>query len=147
MYRRYQMPNIWREMDQLQREMNRLMGSTSAFRRGVSPPSSFPPINIWTNENEMILSAELPGVKADDIDLSITADSLVLAGERSLDPIDEKAKRHRQERSYGKFSRSIQLPFNVDPSKAKAVFKNGILEINLVRAEADKPKKIAVAGG
>ena len=145
MYKRYRMPTIWREMDQLQREMNRLMGY-SYGKRPLSP-LSFPAINIWTNEDEMILSAELPGLKAEDIDLNITADGLVLTGERSPAQVEEGARYHRRERSHGKFSRSIQLPFMVDPGKAKAVFKNGILEISLVRAEADKPKKIAVKAG
>lgn len=145
MYRRYRMPTIWREMDQLQREMNRLMGYT--FGKGSFSPPSYPAINIWTSEDEMLLSAELPGMKADDIDLNITADGLVLSGERNPDQVEEGARIHRAERSHGKFSRSIQLPFMVDPSKTKAVFKNGILEIALTRAEADKPKKIAVKAG
>jgi HSP20 family protein len=132
-------------MDQLQREMNRLMG-TSPGTRSFSP-LSFPAINIWTSEDDMLVSAELPGLKADDIDLNITADSLVLSGERKHPQIDGDARYHRQERSHGKFSRSIQLPFMVDPGKAKAVFKNGILELSLTRAEADKPKKIAVKAG
>jgi len=145
MYRRYRLPTIWREMDQLQREMNRLMGYSSG-KRPLSP-LSFPAINIWTNEDEMILSAELPGMKVDDIDLNITADALVLIGKRSPQQLEEGARYHRRERNHGEFSRSIQLPFMVDPGKAKAVFKNGILEISLVRAEADKPKKIAVKAG
>ena len=145
MYRRYRMPNIWREMDQLQREMNRLMGYTYG-KRSISP-LSFPTINIWTKEDEMIVSAELPGLKADDIDLNITADNLVLTGERNPEQLEEGARYHRKERSYGKFSRSLQLPFMVDPGKTKAVFRNGILEITLLRAEADKPKKISVKAG
>ena len=145
MYRRYRTPNIWREMDQLQREMNRLMGYT--FGKNSFTPLSFPAINIWTSDNEMIVSAELPGLNADDIDLNITADALVLSGDRQPDQIENEARYHRKERSHGKFNRSIQLPFMVDPNKAKAVFKNGILEIALTRAEADKPKKIAIKAG
>jgi len=145
MYRRYRMPNIWREMDQLQREMSRLMGQP--LEKASFSPLSYPAINIWTGDEGMIVSAELPGLKVDDIDLDITADKLVITGERAPDNVDEGARYHRQERSHGKFSRSIQLPFMIDPAKAKAVFKNGILEINLVRAEADKPKKIAVKAG
>jgi HSP20 family protein len=145
MYRRYRMPSVWREMDQLQREMNRLVGSS--LGTPANSQLSFPAINIWTGEDEMLVSAELPGIKADDIDLNITADSLVLSGERKPETLGGDARYHRQERNFGKFNRSIQLPFMVDPGKAKAVFKNGILEISLVRAEADKPKKIAVKAG
>lgn len=145
MYRRLRTPNIWREMDQLQREMNRLMGYP--YGKSTYSPLGFPAINIWTGDDELIVSAELPGIKADDIDLNISADSILLSGERTPDRIAEGAKYHRKERSHGKFSRSIQLPFMVDPSKAKAVFKDGILEVKLIRAEADKPKKIAVKAG
>jgi HSP20 family protein len=145
MYRRYRMPSIWREMDQLQREMNRLMGSSVG--KGALRASSFPAINIWTGDDEMIVSAELPGLKAKDIDLNITADVLVLSGERYPDQIEGGSKYHRKERSHGKFSRTIQLPFMIDPGKAKAEFKNGILQVTLVRAEADKPKKITVKAG
>lgn len=145
MYRRYRMPTLWREMDQLQREMNRLMDSSLGARS--FSPLSFPAINIWTGEDELIITAELPGLQVEDIDLNITADTLVLSGERQPKEIGEEARYHRQERSYGKFSRSIQLPFMVDPGKTKAVFRNGILEISLFRAEADKPKKITVKAG
>jgi HSP20 family protein len=129
-------------MDQLQREMNRLM----EFPLG--PRSfgqlSFPAINIWTSEEGQKITAEMPGFNPDDISINVTADKIVLEGERKPDPIAEEATYHRQERSHGLFSRSIQLPFMVDTNKVDASFKDGILEISLVRAEADKPKKIAV---
>ncbi len=142
MYRRFRMPSVWRELDQLQREMNRLMEVPFGMRS--FSPLGFPAINIWTSEDKLIITAELPGINADDIDLNITADSLTLSGERKQEQMGDEVKYHRQERSYGKFTRTIQLPFMVDPDKAQAVFKNGILEISLVRAEVDKPKKIAV---
>jgi HSP20 family protein len=142
MYRRYRMPYIWREMDQLQREMNRLMESPFGPRR--FSPVSFPAINILTREDGLIVTAELPGMKADDIEINISADKLALSGERSLPEVGEDLQYHRRERSHGKFSRSIQLPFMVDPGKVEALFKDGVLEISMVRAEVDKPKKIAV---
>jgi HSP20 family protein len=128
-------------MDQLQREMNRLMESPFGPRRYF--PVSFPAINILTSEDGQIVTAELPGMKAEDIEINVSADTLVLSGERTLDQAED-VQYHRQERSHGKFSRSIQLPFMIDPGKVEAVFKDGILEISMVRAETDKPKKIAV---
>jgi HSP20 family protein len=86
----------------------------------------------------------MPGFNPDDIAINVTADKIILEGERKPDPIVEDATYHRQERSHGSFSRAIQLPFMVDTNKVDASFKDGILEISLVRAEADKPKKIAV---
>ena len=142
MYRRFRMPTIWREMDQLQREMNNLMGS--AFDSRPLSPLGFPAVNIWASEDRQIVTSELPGLKAEDIEINISADQLVLSGERHLEETEGEIQFHRKERSHGKFTRSIQLPFMVDTSKVEAIFKDGILEISLTRAEADKPKKIAV---
>jgi HSP20 family protein len=129
-------------MDQLQREMNRLM-DTSFVPRSLNP-ISFPAVNIWANEDGQIVTAELPGFNADNIDINVSADKLVISGERKPDQVEGEAKYHRRERAHGKFSRSLQLPFMIDPGKVEAVFKDGILEISLARAESDKPKKIAV---
>jgi HSP20 family protein len=142
MYRRFQRPSIWQEMDQLQREMNRLFDTSNKERVFNSP--SYPAINIWTNEDGQVISAEMPGVHPDDIDIDVTGDALSISGERKPDEIAKEAHYHRRERSYGSFSRTVQLPFMVDTSKVEASFKNGILLINLPRAEADKPKKIAI---
>jgi len=142
MYRRYRRPSIWQEMDQLQREMNRLFDATSRGRVLSAP--SYPAINIWTNADGQFLSAEMPGVHPDDIDIDVTGDALSISGERKPDEIVKDAYYHRRERNYGSFSRTIQLPFIVDTNKVEANFKNGVLMISLPRAEADKPKKITI---
>jgi HSP20 family protein len=129
-------------MDQLQREMNRLFDASSKGRVYNSP--SYPAINIWTNEDGQVISAEMPGVRPDDIDIDVTGDALSISGERKPDEVAKEAHYHRRERSYGLFSRTVQLPFMVDTNKVEASFKNGVLTINLPRAEADKPKKIAI---
>ena len=142
MYRRLRFPSIWREMDQLQREMNRLMKSSRETR--YLGPRSFPAINVWTSDDRQIITAELPDFSADEIGIDVSADSLVLSGERKPDQIDGEVQLHRQERTFGKFSRTIQLPFMVDTNKVQASFKDGVLEVYLTRAEADKPKKIEI---
>jgi HSP20 family protein len=129
-------------MDQLQREMNRLFDTTGKGRVFNSP--SYPAINIWTNEDGQVISAEMPGVHPDDIDIDVTGDALSISGERKPDEIAKEAHYHRRERSYGSFSRTVQLPFIVDTNKVEASFKNGVLLISLPRAEADKPKKISI---
>ncbi len=145
MYRRFRVPSIWREMEQLQREMNRLLESPLGRRSFITP--SFPAINIWTNEDGQIITAEMPGFNPDDIEINVSADTLTLSGERQPEDLGEDVRYHRRERDYGKFSRSIQLPFMVDTNKVDANFTDGILRIALNRAEADKPKKIAVKSG
>jgi len=140
MNRRYGLPSIWREMDQLQREMNRLM--ESSLRPRAVRPLSFPAINVWTSDDSQVITAELPGFRAEDIDIEVTADTLTLSGERKTDQFDVEMQQHRRERKFGRFSRTIQLPFIVDTNQVEAVLKDGILEISLTRAEVDKPKKI-----
>ena len=142
MYRRFRRPNIWQEMDQLQREMNRLFDTTSRERVFSAP--TYPAINIWTNDDGQIISAEMPGVHPENIDIDVTGDALSISGERKPDEVVEEANYHRREISHGSFSRTIQLPFMVDTNKVEANFKNGVLMISLPRAEADKPKKITI---
>ena len=142
MYRRFRKPSIWQEMDQLQREMNRLFDSSSRGRV-VSAPS-YPAINIWTNDEGMLISAEMPAVQPDDINIDVNADALSISGDRKPHEVAKEAIFHRRERSYGSFSRTIQLPFMVDTNKVEASFRNGILMISMPRAEADKPKKITI---
>lgn len=142
MYRRYQRPSIWQEMDQLQREMNRLFDASTRERVFNSP--SYPAINIWTNEDGQFITAEMPGIKPEDLEIDVTGDALSISGERKQEEVAKEARFHRRERSFGSFSRTVQLPFMVDTAKVEASFQNGILQISLPRAEADKPKKIQI---
>ena len=142
MYRRYRTPTIWREMDRLQQDMNRLFGDLNVNR--TRRASSFPAINVWAAEESARVTAEIPGVSKDDLEINVTGDTLTLSGVRSQDDLPEGARYHRQERRFGEFSRSIQLPYSVDVNKVKAVFKNGVLSVDLPRVEAEKPRKIAV---
>jgi HSP20 family protein len=142
MYRRYGFLSPWRDMDRLQREMNRLFEDYYPARVRRAP--SFPAMNVWSNEEGMIITAEVPGVSPEDIDISVVGDTLTLNGVRKADELGESARYHRQERGYGSFTRSLQLPFTVEVGKVEATFNNGVLKIQLPRAEEDKPRKIAV---
>lgn len=142
MYRSLGTPSIWREMDRLQRDMNRIFNQYSPARVRKAP--SYPAINIWTNEDGQYLVAELPGVRSEDIDISIKGDMLTISGERSLEDIPASAQFHRQERGFGNFSRTIQLPFAVDVDNVKAGFKEGVLNITLPKAIAEKPRQISI---
>ncbi|MGD8750280.1 MAG: Hsp20/alpha crystallin family protein [Anaerolineales bacterium] len=142
MYWRLRTPSVWREMDKLQREMNRLF--SDFYPRRIRTAPSYPAVNIWTDEEDAFVTAEMPGINSDDIDISIVDDNITLSGTREPDGLDEETRYHRRERGYGKFTRTIQLPFNVDVEHVDAVFENGILQISLPRAEADKPRKISV---
>jgi HSP20 family protein len=127
------------ELRRMQSEMNRLFGGYAA-----ATARDFPPVNIWLGENSVVVTAELPGVTRDDVNLSLQDDVLSLAGKREPKTQQQEANWQRRERAYGSFSRAIQLPFRVDPNKVQARFNNGILELELERLEADRPKKIEI---
>lgn len=142
MYRSFRTPSIFREMDRLQRDMNRLFNQYSPSRPRTAP--SYPAINIWANEDGQLVSTEMPGIRVEDIDISVDGYTLTIAGERSLDEVPEDAVFHRRERGFGKFSRTIQLPFAVDANKVEAIFKDGVLKISLPKVEVEKPKQITI---
>ena len=127
------------ELRRMQSEMNRLFTGFSA-----ATAREFPPINIWLGDNSVVITAELPGVTRDDLNLSLQEDVLTLEGSRPLKTQQPEVKWHRRERAYGTFARTVQLPFRVDADKVQARFDNGILEIELERLEADRPKKIQI---
>jgi HSP20 family protein len=129
------------ELRRMQSEMNRLFSGL-----GTATARDFPPINIWLGENSVVVTAELPGITANDVNLSLQEDVLTLAGKREPKTQQENVNWQRRERAYGSFSRAVQLPFRVDADKVQARFNNGILEIELQRLEADRPKKIEIRG-
>jgi len=131
------------EMERLQREMNQLFSDSFSLAGGRVAPS-YPAMNVWTNEDGAVITAELPGVNPDGIDIAVVGDTLTLTGSRTPEELGEGAKYHRRERGYGRFSRSFQLPFKVETDKVEAMFEQGILHLSLPRAEADKPRKITV---
>ena len=142
MYRRYRVPSVWRELNQIQRDMNRVFDTHSPIRTRTAP--SYPALNIWSNEEGLVVNAEVPGIDVKDIDISVVGETLTLSGARKSEDLEEGSRYHRQERGSGKFNRSVELPFPVDIDKVEATFKNGVLQISLPRSEADKPKKIVV---
>ena len=140
---RYGFRSPWQEMERLQREMNHLFSDSFSLAGGRTGPN-YPAMNVWTNEESAVITAELPGISPEDIDISVVGDMLTLSGERKLEELEEGDKYHRRERGYGKFSRTFQLPFKVEAEKVEAIFERGVLHLSLPRAESDKPKKITV---
>lgn len=134
-----------KELERLQRDMDRLFEVSLPLGRRARP-QTFPAINIWTNEHVgVIVTAELPGVPADAIDLTVTADLLEISGSCRPQQEPDSGTYHRQERTYCDFNRKVQLPYTVNPDKVAATVQKGVLRISLPRAEAEKPKRIAVS--
>ena len=132
-----------RDMERLRREMNRLFTEWPT-RPGWSAASGFPAMNVWTDENNAVVTAELAGINPEDIDISVVGDTLTLSGNRPADELEDGERFHRRERSYGKFNRSFKLPFRIETDQIEASFDKGVLHISVPRSEADKPKKINV---
>jgi HSP20 family protein len=103
-----------------------------------------PAIDIEENNGNLMVKAELPGMKREDIKVSVRDNLLHLTGERNIEKETKDKTLHRVERSFGKFSRTIELPSEVDADKVKAVYKDGVLNITLPKPESVKPKKIDV---
>ena len=140
---RYASP--WQEMERLRREVDRVFTGTTTSRRDIAP--SYPAMNVWTGEDGAIVTAELPGTNVKDIDISVGNDALTVRGTRERETLGDGESYHRRERRFGSFSRTFQLPFQVESDKVDAKFTNGILSISLPRAEAEKARKIKVRGG
>jgi HSP20 family protein len=133
-------------MERLRREVDRLFADWPA-RTGWTVARSYPAMNVWTDENTAVVTAELPGVAAEDIDISVENDTLTVRGARKREDLGDGVTFHRRERRFGSFKRSFRLPFQVDAAKVLAEFKDGVLSIMLPRAEADKPRKISITAG
>lgn len=132
------------KLDFLRRQMDRL---SEAFETGFprSPSAGvYPMVNLSEDRENYYLKAELPGVKAEALDIQADAKSISVSGERTIDSENGNVKYHRKEREAGKFSRMIGLPGEIDMSKIEAHLKNGILDVVIPKAEAVKPRQIAI---
>jgi HSP20 family protein len=132
----------WDDMDRLQRELNRLF---EPLNRGSREPAQFPAVNIWSSADTVLLTAEVPGVSPETLDVSVKDDTVTIRGSREAEAPKQGETLLRQERGAGAFARSFALPFHVDAGKVTAQYRTGVLQVMLPRAEADKPKRIKVS--
>ena len=136
----------FREMRSLQDEVNRLF-SSSFNRPGdneMMQGSWNPSVDIYENKDHIVLEAELPGMKPEDVHISVENNVLTIHGERKFEKKDDKDNFHRVERSYGSFTRSFTLPPTVSSEAADAVFENGVLRLTLTKREEAKPRRIEI---
>ncbi len=142
------MTSMWRQgfdpfsdVRRLHQQIDRLFG-----QRGLAGSGTFPPVNLWAGPDSIALTAELPGVAPDAVDLSVKEDVLTIRGSRTAPEASAEGEFswHRRERAYGDFQRLVQLPFRVDPERVEARFRDGVLEVELHRPEEDKPRRIEI---
>lgn len=128
-----------RDLQRLQGEMNQVF-----TRSPLARTAQFPAANVWQSGEGLIVTCELPGVDPASLEISVVGDSLTLGGNRVPQAHAREVVYHRGERIYGKFHRTLQLPYRVESSEVSAEFKNGVLALTLPRAAADRPRKIQV---
>ena len=141
-------PRFWRfgsfsdwlpEVHRLQDEMNRIFS-------GVAQTSSsdYPLVNVWLHNHDALLTAEIPGIDSEKLDIAVLGDQVTISGSREPEILKEEETYHRRERNYGRFSRTLKMPFKIDSEKVEARYEKGILEVKLPCAQEEKPKKIEI---
>lgn len=142
--------DVFDEMRRMQREINRMFGNLFARPSFITPMTPTetgwrePLMDLWEDEDSVVVKAEMPGVDKEDIKLNVMEDSLEFKVERKKEKRAETAGTRRMERSYEGFYRYVQLPCKVIPDKATATYNNGILEVKVPKAEKVKKRGVEV---
>jgi HSP20 family protein len=135
------------ELMDIQRGLNRI------FSRGVDQDMErgerawAPVVDVYEDEDSVVVKAELPGVSEKDIEISVDDSTLMIRGERKTEEEFKEENYHRIERAYGSFQRVLSLPTSVDTEKVEAMYENGVLQITCPKHEGVKPRKIEVKAG
>ena len=133
-----------RELEQLQRRMDRLFQNAFGLERSPWQGGVYPLVNISEDRDHLYVRAELPGVKAESLEITVQDSSLILRGERKIPTEEKQVNYHRREREAGFFRRVVALPARIQADKVEATCKDGILSIKLAKPEEVKPRKIQV---
>jgi HSP20 family protein len=132
------------ELDRLRRRMNELYGAVSGDAISMPAAGVFPLTNVTEDSSNYYVRAELPGMKSDELNIQVTSDGISISGGRKIPEEGNGVRYHRREREAGKFSRSINLPSEIDVNAVEASLDNGILTITIQKAEVAKPRQIKV---
>ncbi len=128
----------WTELRRLQRDMDRL------FTGMVEGGDEFPAVNVWSDRDEIVVAAELPGLDPKTVDVSVHGEQLTIQGERAAEPDSGEVVCHRCERWTGRFARTLRLPYEVERDKVKAQYRLGVLTVTLPRAAESRPRQIRI---
>lgn len=134
------------ELSRIRNEINRifetpfnLLASGASFFEGWEPT-----LDLYEDKDKITIRAELPGMKREDIEVSLHGSTLVLSGERRHEEENKERENYRSERYFGRFQRTITLPQPVDPNRIQANYRDGVLTITLPKPEEAKPRQIEV---
>lgn len=141
----------FRELEEMGERLNRaiagrpgLARASEAGREALTVPDWAPMVDITETDDEYLIKAEIPEVKREDVKVSVENGVLTMQGERKQEKEEKGKKFHRVERYYGSFLRTFTVPDNVDDTKVRAEFKDGVLNVHLPKTEKAKPKAIDV---
>ena len=137
----------FRDLVSIQDELSRLFGRTFGGSEALRPSGSgawMPSMDVYETEDKIVAKLELPGIEPDNVDVSVEDSILTISGRREFSDEVKEESYHRVERRYGSFTRAITLPQTADTEKVNADFDNGVLTIEVGKAEKAKPKKIQV---
>ena len=135
-----------REFNLLRREMDRLFNDFTPNTEGRDTSVWMPRADLAENDDAFLLSLDLPGIPADEVEVTMEDDTLTISGERTVERNGENGRFHRIERRYGRFLRTVQFGTPIDAERVEASFEDGVLTINVPKAEASKPRRINVRG-
>jgi len=136
--------STFEELERMRQDMDRLFGGLGGRYTAPQTAGVFPLVNLTEDKDGYYVRAELAGLKADELNISATGNTLSITGERKVADEGENVRYHRREREAGTFSRIISLPGEVNSDKVEASLKNGILTVYIPKAEAAKPRQITV---
>lgn len=136
--------NPFESLLELQQELDRSLTAPAPSFNLAGGSHAFPPVNVFVEGDSLVIRAEVPGFKTNQIALTLRQGCLTLTGERRPDEHAKPGSYHRRERECGSFSRSIQLPPDLDPENATALCRNGLLTVRIPKAEVVKPRQIPV---
>lgn len=134
----------FQELERMRRQLDEMFGGVERRPYRALDAGVFPLINLTEDKDRYYVRAELPGLKAEDIHISMTGNNLSISGERKIPTEGENVRYHRREREAGTFNRVVALPHEVDANKVEASHINGILTVVIPKAEVAKPKQITV---
>jgi HSP20 family protein len=133
------------DFERARRQMDRLLSVFSSGGPSATASGVFPPLVVTEDGNMIYVEAEIPGIRAEDLDISVVGRTLTLSGERKPEEVQD-VNYHRRERKWGSFRKALTLPEDVNADAIGAECKNGVLKITLPKAEHVKPRKITIKG-
>lgn len=137
----------WQELREMREELDRFL--TTAFRgaMGRGALEWTPPVDIIERENELVLTAELPGMRREDVEVELENNVLTIRGEKRAEHEEKGEERYIYERQFGEFTRSFTLPRTVDADRIRARFSDGVLTVTMPKVEESRGKRIDIEGG